>query len=196
MSKTEELELEQDSPAAGAASDAVASDGANGDGRAQAPEDPQTAELKALRSELDRALQEQQSMLEKLQRAQAEFENIRKRLQKEKQDVVQYAAADTVQSLLPIIDDFERAIKTEGVSPEFKKGLELIHRRIFEVFTRAGLKEVEQHDSFDPSVHFAVTRAAASEGQADQQILEVYQKGYLFKDRLMRASMVKVAVKE
>jgi molecular chaperone GrpE len=196
MSETEELELEQDSPVEEAAAHEVDSDGVNGDTRAQDTEDPQTAELRDLRNELDRALQDQRSMLDKLQRAQAEFENIRKRLQKEKQDVLQYAAADTIQSLLPIIDDFERAIKTEGVSPEFKRGLELIHRRIFEVFTRAGLKEVDQHDSFDPSIHFAVDRAPASEGQCDQQILEVYQKGYRFKDRLIRASMVKVAVQE
>ena len=94
---------------------------------------------------------------------------------------MRYAASDTIQSLLPVVDDFERAIGAEGVTPEVKKGLELIHRRIFEVFSRAGLKEVSQHDTFDPNLHFAVDRAPAAEDQEDQQILDVYQKGYFFK---------------
>ena len=109
---------------------------------------------------------------------------------------MRYAPSDTIRDLLPVLDDFESALRTEGVSDEFKKGLELIHRRIFEVFRRAGLKEVEQHDSFDPNLHYAVDRAPAGEDQKDNQILVVYQKGYKFKDRLLRASMVKVAVKE
>lgn len=171
-------------------------DSTNGDGPGEAQADPELSEAEALRAELDAAVRNQQEMFEKLQRAQAEFENIRRRLQKEKEDVVRYAAENTIQSLLPIVDDFERALGAEGLPPEFKEGLELIHRRIFEVFTRAGLKEVDQHDSFDPTLHFAVDRAPAGEGQSDQQILEVYQKGYFFKDRLMRASMVKVAVAE
>ncbi len=168
----------------------------NGDAPSPSEEGESEANADQLREELEAARQERDEMLAKLQRSQAEFENIRKRLQKEKDGVVRYAASDTIQSLLPIIDDFERAINAEGVPPEIKKGLELIHRRIFEVFSRAGLVEVDQHESFDPNLHFAVDRAPATEEQSDQQILEVYQKGYRFKDRLMRASMVKVAVKE
>lgn len=168
----------------------------NGDAPSPSEEGESEADADQLREELEAARQERDEMLAKLQRSQAEFENIRKRLQKEKDGVVRYAASDTIQSLLPIIDDFERAINAEGVPPEIKKGLELIHRRIFEVFSRAGLVEVDQHESFDPNLHFAVDRAPATEEQSDQQILEVYQKGYRFKDRLMRASMVKVAVKE
>ncbi len=163
-----------------------------------APEEPEPVEPEAdrLRAELGQARTDRAEMLDKLQRAQAEFENIRKRLQREKEEVVRYAASETIQSLLPIVDDFERAMNAEGVTAEIKKGLELIHRRIFEVFSRAGLKEVAQHDTFDPNLHFAVDRAPATEDQQDQQILDVYQKGYFFKDRLVRASMVKVAVKE
>ncbi len=168
----------------------------NGDAGASPPQEPPEVDVAALRAELETARQEREEMLDKLQRSQAEFENIRKRLQKEKEDVVRYAAADTIQSLLPIIDDFERAIEAEGVPQEIKKGLELIHRRVFEVFTRAGLAAVDQHETFDPNLHFAVDRAPATEEQSDQHILEVYQKGYRFKDRLIRASMVKVAVKE
>ncbi len=168
----------------------------NGTGAVEVDQADPVSEEEALRSELDRVETARAELLDKLLRAQAEFENIRKRLQKEKEDVIRYAASDTIKSLLPIVDDFERALAADGITPELKKGLELILRRIFEAFERAGLKEVPQHDSFDPNLHFAVDRAPAGEDQSDQQILEVYQKGYLFKDRLLRASMVKVAVKE
>lgn len=160
------------------------------------PEAATGAVVEELRSELENARLESVEMLDKLKRAQAEFENIRRRLQREKDDSIRYAASGTIEKLLPIVDDFERAIDAEGVTPEVRKGLELIHRRIFEVFSRAGLKEVSQHQTFDPNLHYAVDRAPATDEQSDYQILAVYQKGYFFKDRLVRASMVKVAVKE
>ena len=196
MPDKEGIEIGTDAPPSEAELQAEPPESMNGDGQAPSEQAEPEANAEQLREELEAARQERDEMLAKLQRSQAEFENIRKRLQKEKDGVVRYAASDTIQSLLPIIDDFERAINAEGVPPEIKKGLELIHRRIFEVFSRAGLVEVDQHESFDPNLHFAVDRAPATEEQSDQQILEVYQKGYRFKDRLMRASMVKVAVKE
>ncbi len=192
MSETETVEVEEPSPEL---EEAVTM---NDPSTTPDPEedDPTASELDRMRMELDRVSSERDEMFDKLRRAQAEFENIRKRLQREKEQVVRYAASDTIQSLLPVVDDFERAISAEGVDENIKKGLELIHRRIFEVFSRAGLKEVPQHDTFDPNLHYAVDRAPAAEGQQDQQILDVYQKGYFFKDRLVRASMVKVAVNE
>ena len=196
MPEQEGIEIETDATPSEAELQAEPPESMNGDAPSPSEEGQSEANADQLREELEAARQERDEMLAKLQRSQAEFENIRKRLQKEKDGVVRYAASDTIQSLLPIIDDFERAINAEGVPPEIKKGLELIHRRIFEVFSRAGLVEVDQHESFDPNLHFAVDRAPATEEQSDQQILEVYQKGYRFKDRLMRASMVKVAVKE
>ena len=196
MSDSKELEIEEQAaePVTAEAAETAAS--MNGDGAAV--EEPVAVDpaLEELQAELEKARKERDEMLDKLKRAQAEFENIRKRLQREKEDVLRYAASDTIQSLLPVVDDFERAMGAEGVTPEVKKGLELIHRRIFEVFSRAGLKEVSQHDTFDPNLHYAVDRAPTAEDQEDQQILDVYQKGYFFKDRLVRASMVKVAVKE
>jgi len=196
MPEQEGIEIGTDATPSEAELQAEPPESMNGDAPSPSEEGESEANADQLREELEAARQERDEMLAKLQRSQAEFENIRKRLQKEKDGVVRYAASDTIQSLLPIIDDFERAINAEGVPPEIKKGLELIHRRIFEVFSRAGLVEVDQHESFDPNLHFAVDRAPATEEQSDQQILEVYQKGYRFKDRLMRASMVKVAVKE
>ncbi len=196
MPEQEGIDQETEGTPSEAARQADLPESMNGDGSTPAEQAEPEANVEQLQEQLSAAIQERDEMLAKLQRSQAEFENIRKRLQKEKDGVVRYAASDTIQSLLPIIDDFERAINADGVPAEIKKGLELIHRRIFEVFSRAGLAEVDQHETFDPNLHFAVDRAPAAEDQSDQQILEVYQKGYRFKDRLMRASMVKVAVKE
>lgn len=192
MPRTEDLDTK---PGIDAQPGDAKADG-NGTGAAEPEQPDSVSQEDTLRSELERAETERAELLDKLLRTQAEFENIRKRLQKEKEDVIRYAASDTIKSLLPVVDDFERALATDGIPPDLKKGLELIYRRIFEAFERAGLKEVPQHESFDPSLHFAVDRAPAGEGEADQQIIEVYQKGYLFKDRLLRASMVKVAVEE
>ncbi len=184
---------------AGKPAEAVARNGA-GEPEKEAGEDAaasgEPTELELALAERDRIARERDALLDRLKRTQAEFENIRKRLFKEKEEVVQYAAFDTVHSLLPIVDDFERAMETEGLDAEVKKGLALIRKRLLDALARAGLREVEQHERFDPHLHYAVDRAPSGDGQEDQTILEVYQKGYHFKDRLLRASMVKVAVKE
>jgi molecular chaperone GrpE len=146
--------------------------------------------------ERDRVLAEKAELLDKFQRAHAEFDNWRKRLLREKHEAQEYAAMSTIESLLPIVDDFERAIEAPGLDPEFKKGLELIYGRIIDVFTRAGMRPIAESGEFDPHLHHAVDRAPAESDEQDQTILEVYQKGYQFKDRLLRPAMVKVAVKE
>jgi molecular chaperone GrpE len=103
---------------------------------------------------------------------------------------------NTIEALLPVVDDFDRALKAEAVDPEYLKGLELIRDRMIEVFQRAGLETVAAEGEFDPHHHMAVDRAAAESDEQDQRILEVYRKGYRFKERLLRPAMVKVAVKE
>jgi molecular chaperone GrpE len=166
-------------------------------GAADASEDGTgSSELRVAREERDRALAEKAELFDKFQRAQAEFDNWRKRLLREKQEQQEYAAMSTIESLLPIVDDFERAIETPGLDAEFKKGLELIYSRIIDVFTRAGMKPIDAEGDFNPHLHHAVDRAPAKSDEQDQTILEVYQKGYHFKDRLLRPAMVKVAVKE
>ena len=162
-----------------------------------ASESPETiAELEAALAERDRAEAEKADILHQYQRAQAEFENIRKRLQREQREVREYAAMETIEQLLPIVDDFERALDAPGLDPDLQKGLELIRTRMLDVFRRAGLAEVETAGVFDPNVHEAVDRAAAESDRDDQKVLDVYRRGYRFKDRLLRPAMVKVAVKE
>ena len=180
----------------------VAEPQADGDGAevVSAEDSEQTAAVtpeESLSEERDRLCKEIEEQLERFQRTQAEFENIRKRLQREKEDAREYAAMGMIESLLPIVDDFQRALDSEGLDPKFREGLALISKRIFEVFSRAGLKPIEAGDGkFNPYLHHAVDKAPAENDEEDQKILEVYQPGYLFKDRLLRASIVKVAVKE
>ena len=153
-------------------------------------------ELEQAIAERDKAVAEKLELFEQYQRAQAEFENVRKRLTRERNESVEYSAMGTIESLLPVLDDFERAMKAPGIEPEYLKGLELIHKRIFEVFTRAGLKPIDHSDGrFDPYLHHAVDRGPAETDEQDQTILNVYQQGYFFKDRVLRPSLVKVAVK-
>jgi molecular chaperone GrpE len=159
-------------------------------------QNPQPSELEKALAERDRAIAEKAELMDRLRRSQAEFENARKRLQREQEETREYAAMSTIEALLPVVDDFDRALEAEAVDPEFLKGLELIRDRIVEVFQRAGLETVAAEGEFDPHHHMAVDRAAAETDEEDQQILEVYRKGYRFKERLLRPAMVKVAVKE
>jgi len=166
------------------------------DSNVDSGEASEPSELEQALAERDKALAERADMMDRMLRSQAEFENARKRLQREQEDTREYAAMSTIEALLPVVDDFDRALEAEAVDPEFLKGLELIRDRIVEVFQRAGLEPVAAEGEFDPHHHMAVDRAAAETDEEDQQILEVYRKGYRFKERLLRPAMVKVAVKE
>ncbi|HSG33898.1 MAG TPA: nucleotide exchange factor GrpE, partial [Sphingomonadaceae bacterium] len=144
----EQPQADEQTAAEGAANPDV-DPGAEGEA---ADADPAQPELQKLVEERDAAIKDKQELLEKFQRAQAEFENIRKRLQREREDIREYAAMEAIEALLPIVDDFERALGQEGIDPEFKKGLDLIHNRIVDVFQRFGLKPIEANDKFDPEL--------------------------------------------
>ncbi len=159
---------------------------------AEAPHD----ELAELQAALEKATQEKQELLDQYQRAQAEFDNTRKRLLKEQDDIRKYAAMSTIEALLPIADDFERALDVDGIDPELRKGLDLIRSRILDAFGRSGLEPIDETGKFDPHLHEAVDSGPAESDEDDQKILEVYRRGYRFRDRVLRASMVKVAVKQ
>ena len=153
-------------------------------------------ELSEVHAALQQATQEKQDLLDHYQRAQAEFDNTRKRLLKEQDDIRKYAAMSTIEALLPIVDDFERALEVDGIDPELRKGLDLIHSRILDAFGRSGLEPIDESGKFDPHLHEAVDSGPAESDEDDQKIIEVYRRGYRFRDRVLRASMVKVAVKQ
>lgn len=139
---------------------------------------------------------EKRELYDRLLRKQAELENFRKRTQREKEDFLQHANADLLRALLPALDGFERALKQRNseVPESFYQGMELIYRQLMEVLRRAGLTAIEAVGKlFDPHLHQAVETVESGEGR-DQEIVEELQKGYLLKQRLLRPSIVKVAV--
>lgn len=157
-------------------------------------------QLAVLRREIDRLQREKADYREMLSRKQAEFENFRKRTEREKQDFVKFAAAELVREILTVVDNLERAIEAskqttgaEGSEQQLREGVEIIYRQFRDILGKQGLKEVQAlHERFDPHVHEAVSRVETTE-HPDETVLEVFQTGYLFGDRLLRPSMVSVA---
>jgi molecular chaperone GrpE len=131
-----------------------------------------------------------------LLRKTAEFDNYRKRIERERQSVSEAAAADLIEELLPIIDDMERALRSEaGVDAvdAYRRGVELIHRRLLDALGKRGVRRIEAAGAkFDPHVHQAVAYEPA-EGREDGDIIEEFRPGYMLGDRLLRPAMVKVA---
>jgi molecular chaperone GrpE len=146
-------------------------------------------------AELEQLSREKAELQDLLQRRQAEFDNFRRRVEREKTELFEFANMDTVKSLLPILDDFERALKVESADKEYVRGMELIYQRFYDVLKKLGLEPVAIKDGlFDPHLHHAVEMVETDE-YPDHTILEEFQRGYYFKGRLLRPAMVKVAVK-
>ena len=149
----------------------------------------------ALTAERDRLAAEKAELDDRLRRAWAEFDNARRRAERDRSEFVQYAAADLVRSLLPTLDDFERALKTETPDKEYAKGVELIYTRFYDTLKRLGLEPIETAGQmFDPNHHEAVQREQTEDAE-DQAILGELQRGYNFKGKLLRPAWVKVAVR-
>jgi molecular chaperone GrpE len=156
----------------------------------QAVEDP----ADQLRIERDGLKAERDEVKELLLRRQAEFDNFRKRTEKERSEFLQYAGMELVRDMLPILDDFDRARKVEAGNPEYAKGVEMIYSRMYETLKKVGLEPIEAEGRhFDPHLHQAVERVETKDAE-DGTILGEFQRGYLFKGKLLRPSMVKVAV--
>jgi molecular chaperone GrpE len=158
-----------------------------------APEPELPADLPAAYKKL---LSEKEDLYDRLLRKQAELENTRKRLQREKEDFLQHATADLIRALLPVLDGFERALnhRDAKVPREFYQGMELLHRNLLDILKRAGLTPIETAaKSFDPRIHQAVETVEAP-GYQDQEIVQELQRGYKLRQRLLRPAIVKVAV--
>jgi len=162
--------------------DLTSQDPANG---GQTPvSDPDVAALTAERDDLK----------DRLLRSQAEFQNLRKRTERERLELFEYASMEAVKVLLPVLDDFERAMKTESADKEYASGIELIYNRFFETLKKLGLEPMESKGKpFDPQIHHAVDMVETDEAP-DHTVLDEFQRGYNFKGRQLRPAMVKVAV--
>jgi molecular chaperone GrpE len=144
-------------------------------------------------TELQKLKAERDSLLDRLARAQAEFENARRRASKEQQDFRDYATVDTVKSLLPVIDSFERALLVKSEPADFRSGVELIYKQLQDALAKIGVRPIPaKGEPFDPHVHEAIEMVETSDAD-DHEVLEELQRGYKLKDRLVRPAMVKVA---
>jgi len=147
-----------------------------------------------LAAERDRLTAEKAELEDRLLRMRAEFENARRRAERERSEYLQFASMDLVKDLLPVLDDFERAMRVETPDREYVKGVELIYQRMYETLKKLGLEPIDtQGKRFDPNLHQAVERVP-TENAEDQTILGEFQRGYQFKGKLLRPAMVKVAV--
>ena len=148
----------------------------------------------------ERWAQERAELEDLLRRRQAEFENFRRRVDRERLEFLEYAGMESVRALLPTLDDFERALKAARTSGaegenELLKGIELIYKRLLESLTKQGLEPIlTEGQSFNPHLHEAVQRVEQDDAE-DGAILEEYQRGYNYKGKLLRPAMVKVAVR-
>jgi len=167
----------------------------NGDDQSSAAKgaDASAAAENALETELQKVKAERDSLLDRLARAQAEFENARRRAIKEHQEFRDYAMLDAIKSLLPVIDSFERALLAKSDAGDFRGGIELIYKQLQDALAKLGVRPVPAvGEPFDPHYHEAIEMVETAEA-ADHEVLEELQRGYKFKDRLLRPAMVKVA---
>jgi molecular chaperone GrpE len=152
----------------------------------------QPAPANIYEEELRKARAERDVLYDRLARVQAETENLRKRAAREQSDFKEYAVADVMKSLLPILDSFDRALETHGGDENFR-GVELINRQMHDTLTKLGLRPIPaQGEVFDPHLHQAIQMVDTSDVE-DNRIIEELQRGYKFKDRLLRPAMVRVA---
>jgi molecular chaperone GrpE len=131
-----------------------------------------------------------------LLRKTADFDNFRKRTERERQTLADATAADVMSELLPLVDDLERALKADAGAEgaeAYRRGVELIHKQLSEVLRKRGVRPIEALGAdFDPHFHQAVSYEPA-EGHRDGEVIEEFRRGYMIGDRLLRPSMVKVA---
>jgi molecular chaperone GrpE len=150
-------------------------------------------ETAATDSELQKLKNERDSLLDRLARQQAEFENARRRASKEQQDYRDYALADSIKSLLPVVDSLERALQVKSDAAELRNGVDLIYKQLLAALGKLSVNPIEaKGEAFDPRYHEAIEMVETNDAP-DHQVVEELQRGYKFKDRLLRPSMVKVA---
>lgn len=159
---------------------------------------PTIAELEQQLREQSEALarleSEKKELTDRLLRLQADFDNFRRRTRAEAANLADAANAKVFTELLPIIDNLERAVAVEGVDKAFQEGVAMVLRQFLTTLERMGVVPIQAvGEEFDPTKHEAVMQVEATEEFPSGTVVEVVQKGYLFKDKVLRPSMVKVA---
>ena len=166
---------------------------------AQSPDDAQMGDDEMPAHDVTRDLEalaaEREALRDQLLRVTAEFDNYRKRIDRERRDMANRAAEGVLGDLLPIVDDLERALEVEApdeATRAYRTGVELIHRQLLELLSRRGVTPiVALGEDFDPHVHQAVATEPAG-ARRDGEVVEELRRGYRLGDRLLRAAMVRV----
>ncbi|MFI5058512.1 MAG: nucleotide exchange factor GrpE [Candidatus Acidiferrales bacterium] len=169
----------------------------------QAADADQSAEAKAVTADAERADAEVarlatdlEDLRQTLLRRQADFDNYRKRIEKERAEDAKRATARLIEGLIPVIDGFEHALAAhrEAEYENYRKGFELIYKQLLDNLARLGVERIDPAGKmFDPHMHQAMDRAETADHE-DGTILQVFQPGYVFHGRVLRPAMVRVAV--
>jgi molecular chaperone GrpE len=164
----------------------------------QPQSDPKDIELEKLRKQLEEKTKQCDEYFDVLQRTAAEYDNFRKRTAKEKEVLYSEALGDVIAAFLPVIDNIERALgacsqNNEEDEQSIKEGINLIYRQINDILEKLGVEKIKSvGEVFDPKVHDAVMHIE-DESYEDGIVVEEFQKGYIYKDKVIRHSVVKVA---
>ena len=197
--RTEDAEndgLEKEQTAAKGAEGADAQGCQEDDPEADSQGGPETGKKKGFFSKKkDKKDEKIEELTDRLKRSMAEFDNYRKRTEKEKSAMYEIGAKDIIEKLLPVVDNFERGLAAvpEGEKTVFADGMDMIYRQLMKMLEDAGVKPIEAAGQpFDPNFHNAVMHVE-DESLGENIIAEEFQKGYLYRDSVIRHSMVKVA---
>ena len=144
--------------------------------------------------DLDQIRRERHLYHERLLRTTADFDNYRKRTERERRELVEHAAMDLLTELLPLVDDLERALAADAQEGEaYRRGVEIIHKQMLDLLARRGVSGIEALGAdFDPNLHQAVVHEPSTTHR-DGEVIEELRRGYTLRDRLLRPAMVKVA---
>lgn len=138
--------------------------------------------------------QENTELKNRYLRTLADFDNLRKRTEREKADFARYATSGVLKDIIPVLDNFDRALEHSDADDEFHKGIELIYKQLYDVLTKHGLRPIDEVGAhFDPNIHEAVVREE-DPSVPSHTVTAILQKGYFLHDRLLRPALVKVAV--
>ena len=150
-------------------------------------------EFEALKKQLEESQAQAAEYKDGWQRAVADFQNYRKRVERENGEVYQNAVAGIIKSYLPIVDDLERALQSRPADLAWVEGIELIYRKLQAILEAEGVKRIEAEGQvFDPTVHEAISQEP-SENHASGQVIAVVQNGYMLGERVIRPALVRVA---
>ena len=156
-------------------------------------QDNSDGELKVLKDKLAKQKEDLEDKDDRIKRLMAEFENFKKRSEKERTGLYNSVMGDVITSLLPVLDNLEKAAKTETKDEQYKNGIEMVVNQFKDVLKNNGVTEIETiGKKFDPSLHEAVS-LVQDEKLGEKEIKEEFRKGYMIGDRVLRHSLVVVA---